>query len=58
MVTDEEKKYDLSGVLKRVVLCSRTSSYLIVDFTGEGAFGKVAKGVNLLTSQILALEIL
>ncbi|XP_044053186.1 homeodomain-interacting protein kinase 2-like [Siniperca chuatsi] len=45
-------------VQKSDILCSNTSRYLIQDFTGEGCFGKVAKCVNLITSQDVALKIL
>uniref|UniRef100_A0A4W6C1D3 Protein kinase domain-containing protein n=1 Tax=Lates calcarifer TaxID=8187 RepID=A0A4W6C1D3_LATCA len=35
-----------------------TNRYLIQDFIGEGSFGKIAKAVNLSTSQDVALKIL
>lgn len=45
-------------VQKSDVLCSDTSRYLIQDFIDEGCFGIVAKCVNLITSQEVALKIL
>ncbi|XP_028434725.1 homeodomain-interacting protein kinase 2 isoform X1 [Perca flavescens] len=45
-------------VRMRDVLCSRTCYYRIQDFIGEGCFGKVAKCVNLVTSQDVAIKIL
>ena len=54
----EEKQPETSEVLKSNALCSSTSRYLTEDFMGEGSFGKVAEAVNLLTTQIMALNIL
>ncbi|CAJ1049281.1 homeodomain-interacting protein kinase 1-like [Xyrichtys novacula] len=36
---------------------SSTSRYLVQDFIGKGAFGKVAKSVNLTTAKAVALKI-
>ena len=58
MVTDVETKPESSEVLQSDILCGGTGRYLIADFMGEGAFGKVAKAVNFSASQIVALKIL
>ncbi|GAA6229675.1 homeodomain-interacting protein kinase 2-like [Lates japonicus] len=55
---DDENKQENSEVTKSDILCSSTSRYLIQDLIGEGSFGKVAMGVNLITSQDVALKIL
>ncbi|XP_035472737.2 homeodomain-interacting protein kinase 1-like isoform X1 [Scophthalmus maximus] len=47
-----------SEVQQNDTLCSRRSRYLIMEFTGEGGFGKVARAVDLITSQDVALKIL
>ena len=57
-VTDLKKMSQSSEVQRRDIHCSSTGFYLIEDFMGEGLLGKDAKGVNLLTSQIVALKIL
>ncbi|XP_068444180.1 homeodomain-interacting protein kinase 2-like [Clinocottus analis] len=54
-VLDEKKK---SEVQNGDILYSNKSCYLIQDFIGEGSYGKVAKCVNLITSQEVALKIL
>ena len=58
VVTYDEKKLESPEVLRGDVLCSSTRRYLIKDFCGEGSFGKVAKGVNVFTSQDVAIKIL
>ncbi|XP_018536411.2 homeodomain-interacting protein kinase 1 [Lates calcarifer] len=55
---DDETKPGSYEVLKSDILCSSTNRYLIQDFIGEGSFGKIAKAVNLSTSQDVALKIL
>ncbi|XP_071338588.1 homeodomain-interacting protein kinase 1-like [Trachinotus anak] len=57
-LTDKEKKSESSEVLINDILCSSTSRYLITEFNGEGRFGKVTKGINLTTSQDVALKML
>uniref|UniRef100_A0A4W6DBZ0 Protein kinase domain-containing protein n=1 Tax=Lates calcarifer TaxID=8187 RepID=A0A4W6DBZ0_LATCA len=52
------QKHLYRSVTKSNILCSSTSCYLIQDLIGEGSFGKVTKGVNLITSQDVALKIL
>lgn len=49
----DEKKVQRSDILR-----SDTARYVILDFVGQGCYGKVAKCVNLITSQKVALKIL
>ncbi|XP_031156224.1 homeodomain-interacting protein kinase 2-like [Sander lucioperca] len=44
-------------IKKLDVLCSKSVRYLVLDFNGEGCFGKVAKCLNLKTSEITAIKI-
>ncbi|XP_034738836.1 homeodomain-interacting protein kinase 2-like [Etheostoma cragini] len=45
-------------VKKLDILCSKSVRYLVLDFNGEGCFGKVAKCLNLKTSEMTAIKIL
>uniref|UniRef100_A0A3B4T9I5 Protein kinase domain-containing protein n=1 Tax=Seriola dumerili TaxID=41447 RepID=A0A3B4T9I5_SERDU len=53
-----DKKEERSEEQRSDILCSSTNRYLLQNYTGEGSFGVVAKGVNLITSQDVALKIL
>nr|XP_033965522.1 uncharacterized protein LOC117466419 [Pseudochaenichthys georgianus] len=44
-------------VEKEDILSSKSADYRVLDFIGEGVFGKVAKCVNLKTSEIIAIKI-
>ncbi|XP_044021641.1 homeodomain-interacting protein kinase 3-like [Siniperca chuatsi] len=44
-------------VQKRDILFSNSTRYLVLDFNGEGCFGKVAKCVNLTTAKMVAVKI-
>ncbi|KAK1895781.1 Homeodomain-interacting protein kinase 1 [Dissostichus eleginoides] len=44
-------------VEKKDIISSQTANYLVLEFIGEGGFGKVAKCVNLKTSEIIAIKI-
>lgn len=44
-------------VQKRDILFSDSTRYLVMDFNGEGCFGKVAKCVNLTTAKMVAIKI-
>lgn len=57
-VEDEKKKSEDFVVQKSDILCSNTGRYLLQDFTDEGHTSKVAKCVNIITSQEVALKIL
>ncbi|XP_059185050.1 homeodomain-interacting protein kinase 2-like [Centropristis striata] len=57
-VADEQKKSEVFEVKKSDVLCGDTGRYLVKNFIAIGSFGKVAKCVNLNTSQEVALKIL
>lgn len=47
----------LFQVKKLDVLCSKSVRYLVLDFNGEGCFGKVAKCINLKTCETTAVKI-
>ncbi|XP_062277563.1 homeodomain-interacting protein kinase 1-like [Scomber scombrus] len=51
---EEPKPFE---VKRHNILHSSTCRYLILDFSGEGVFGTVAKCVNLITAQHVALKI-
>lgn len=53
----EERESEGFEVENGNMLNSSTGHYLILDFIGEGRFGKVAKSVNLITAQDVALKI-
>ncbi|XP_059202267.1 homeodomain-interacting protein kinase 1-like [Centropristis striata] len=57
-VADEQKKSEVFEVKKSDVVCGDTGRYLVKNFIAIGSFGKVAKCVNLNTSQEVALKIL
>ncbi|KAI4806388.1 hypothetical protein KUCAC02_017214 [Chaenocephalus aceratus] len=44
-------------VEKEDIISSMSADYRVLDFIGEGVFGKVAKCVNLKTSEIIAIKI-
>ncbi|KAI4805747.1 hypothetical protein KUCAC02_010344 [Chaenocephalus aceratus] len=44
-------------VEKEDIISSKSADYRVLDFIGEGAFGKVAKCVNLKTSETIAIKI-
>ncbi|KAI4821200.1 hypothetical protein KUCAC02_029142 [Chaenocephalus aceratus] len=44
-------------VEKEDIISSKSADYQVLDFIGEGGFGKVAKCVNLKTSEIIAIKI-
>ncbi|XP_068446070.1 homeodomain-interacting protein kinase 3-like [Clinocottus analis] len=44
-------------VRKENVFCNKSTKYLALDYIGEGCFGKVAKCVNLQTSETTAIKI-
>ena len=44
-------------VTKDNVLCNKSTEYLVLEFIGEGCFGKVAKCINLKTSETTAIKI-
>ncbi|KAI4793457.1 hypothetical protein KUCAC02_032713 [Chaenocephalus aceratus] len=44
-------------VEKEDIISSKSADYRVLDFIGEGVFGKVAKCVNLKTSEIIAIKI-
>ncbi|XP_071063040.1 homeodomain-interacting protein kinase 2-like [Pseudochaenichthys georgianus] len=44
-------------VEKEDIISSMSAEYQVLDFIGEGVFGKVAKCVNLKTSEIIAIKI-
>ncbi|KAJ4918249.1 hypothetical protein JOQ06_028009, partial [Pogonophryne albipinna] len=44
-------------VEKEDIISSKSADYRVLDFIGEGYFGKVAKCVNLKTSEIIAIKI-
>ncbi|KAL7377359.1 hypothetical protein ABVT39_026412 [Epinephelus coioides] len=56
--SDSESETDTFPVKKRDELSSNSTSYLVWDFIGEGAFGKVARCINLSTDDIVAVKIL
>ncbi|KAL7376756.1 hypothetical protein ABVT39_015355 [Epinephelus coioides] len=56
--SDSESETDTFPVKKRDELSSNSTSYLVRDFIGEGAFGKVARCINLSTDDIVAVKIL
>ncbi|XP_044231449.1 homeodomain-interacting protein kinase 4-like isoform X1 [Thunnus albacares] len=56
--TDKKKQSKHFKVQRRDTLHSNTGRYLVLDFIGEGCFGKVAKCVNLVTAKYVALKIL
>uniref|UniRef100_A0A665THT1 Protein kinase domain-containing protein n=1 Tax=Echeneis naucrates TaxID=173247 RepID=A0A665THT1_ECHNA len=39
------------------LLQSNTTCYEVLDFNGEGCFGKVAKCLDLITSELVAVKI-
>ncbi|XP_059201510.1 uncharacterized protein LOC131981296 [Centropristis striata] len=45
-------------VQRNDIISSRSAHYLVLDFIGEGCFGKVAKCVNLKTFETTAIKIL
>ncbi|XP_034532443.1 uncharacterized protein LOC117807313 isoform X2 [Notolabrus celidotus] len=54
---DEDK--EIKSTLKvGETLCSGSSDYSILDFIGEGCFGKVAKCLNISTNDTVAIKIL
>uniref|UniRef100_A0A8D3C7S2 Protein kinase domain-containing protein n=2 Tax=Scophthalmus maximus TaxID=52904 RepID=A0A8D3C7S2_SCOMX len=55
---DEETTSEPFKVQPFDTLLSSTSRYLIMEFTGEGSFGQVARALNLIISQEVALKIL
>ncbi|AWP16799.1 putative homeodomain-interacting protein kinase 2-like [Scophthalmus maximus] len=59
LTTDKQEERESEGfeVENGNMLNSSTGHYLILDFIGEGRFGKVAKSVNLITAQDVALKI-
>ncbi|CAK6962111.1 homeodomain-interacting protein kinase 4-like [Scomber scombrus] len=57
-LTHQAKKTKRFKVQRRDILHSNACRYLVVDFSGEGCFGTVAKCVNLVTAQDVALKIL
>ncbi|KAI4810776.1 hypothetical protein KUCAC02_013707 [Chaenocephalus aceratus] len=44
-------------VEKEDIISSKSADYRVLDFIGEGGFGKVAKCVNLKNSEIIAIKI-
>ncbi|XP_031696577.1 homeodomain-interacting protein kinase 3-like [Anarrhichthys ocellatus] len=42
---------------KHDILCNKSVQYRVLDFIGEGCFGKVAKCINLNTSETVAIKI-
>lgn len=57
-LADKKKQSKHFKVQRRDTLHSNTGRYLVLDFIGEGCFGKVAKCVNLVTAKYVALKIL
>ncbi|XP_071354495.1 probable serine/threonine-protein kinase dyrk1 [Trachinotus anak] len=54
---DKEKAPAPYQVQKEDVLHSNTTNYLVLDFNGEGCFGKVAKCLDLITGKTVAIKI-
>ncbi|XP_026161467.1 homeodomain-interacting protein kinase 2-like, partial [Mastacembelus armatus] len=52
------KKSEDFQVRQNHILNGNTSRYLVLEFMGEGCFGKVAKCLSLITAQDVALKIL
>lgn len=60
-IHSEENNEDTTAtpheVQKRDILCSNSTRYLVMNFNGEGCFGKVATCVNLTTGKQVAVKI-
>ncbi|KAF0025189.1 hypothetical protein F2P81_022070 [Scophthalmus maximus] len=56
-VKQEERNSEEFEVKNGDLFKSNTSCYLFLDFVGEGSYGKVAKCMNLITAQDVALKI-
>uniref|UniRef100_A0AAQ6IK87 Protein kinase domain-containing protein n=1 Tax=Anabas testudineus TaxID=64144 RepID=A0AAQ6IK87_ANATE len=48
----------MSLLFLRDILHSNTTRYLVMNFSGEGCFGKVAKCLDLVTAKMAAVKIL